>query len=92
MIGSSIVLGLAIGAMTGGKIIGMGRLRCLIASSIIGCIGVGATLFENIYSILFGRLIYGVSIGILSVNIPRYVEETIPSHLLSIFAPIFAWT
>lgn len=87
-----MVLGLAIGAIMGGKFIGIGRLKCFIISSLIGSAGVGVTLIENIGTILAGRVVYGFSIGILSVNIPRYVEETVPSHLLSVFAPIFAWT
>lgn len=64
LIGSSAVLGLAFGSISGGKIISYGRKKAVIISSIIGIIGVGCTMITNISLILIGRLIYGYSTGI----------------------------
>lgn len=83
---------MAIGAITAGKIVSKGRKNSFIFSSLIGIIGCGITLIQNINAILIGRIIYGYAVGVLSVNISRYMEETIPSFLLGYFAPIFPWS
>jgi MFS family permease len=79
LIGSSAVLGLTLGAVSGGKIVTIGRRKSYIMACAVGLFGVVLTLFESIAAILIGRLIFGLSCGLLSINIPRYIEETIPS-------------
>lgn len=40
---------------------------------------------------MVGRIIWGYGVGVLSVNIGRYIEETVPEFLLGYFGPIFPW-
>jgi hypothetical protein len=60
-------------------------------SSGIGIFGCGLTLIEKIYAILIGRVIWGYSLGVLSVTISRYIEETTPAFMLGTFGPIYPW-
>ena len=78
MIGSSIIVGLAAGSMFGGKIIQIGRRRTMLMMNLVGMFGVTMTLFENLYMLLLGRVIYGIAVGVQSVCMPRYLEEYIP--------------
>lgn len=39
--------------------------------------------------ILSGRLVYGIGCGILSIVGPRYIEETVPDRLISLYSPLF---
>ena len=56
----------------------------------LGIIGVGITLISNPYAIIFGRLVAGYSGGLSCVYVPRYIEETVPHHLMSLFGSVFA--
>jgi MFS family permease len=69
---------MTLGAVTGGIFIKRGRRFALIISCIIGIIGVSLSLIEIIYILLIGRFIYGLSIGLISVAIPRYIDEVVP--------------
>lgn len=81
--------GLAIGSITGGKIISIGRKKVVFITSLIGIIGVSLSMITNIWVILVGRLIYGYSTGIVSVLVPRYIEETVPFYLIGVCGVIF---
>jgi MFS family permease len=35
-----------------------------------------------------GRFIYGIGCGLLSICAPRFLEETVPDRLLSLYQPI----
>ena len=71
-------MGLAAGSMFGGKIIQIGRRRTMLMMNLVGMFGVTMTLFENLYMLLLGRVIYGIAVGVQSVCMPRYLEEYIP--------------
>ena len=85
VIGSSAVLGAAIGSFAGGKLIQFGRRRMMLIFNFLAIIAVGLTLFLNVYSICFGRLLCGFCGGIFGVALPRMIEETVPSNLLGHF-------
>ncbi len=89
LLGSSGILGSTIGALSGGSILKIGRKNTFIIASVIGFIGTSASLIENLTWILSGRLIYGVGCGILSIAGPRFIEETVPDRLVSLFSPLF---
>jgi len=63
---------MAIGAYMGGVIMRWSRRYCVIIASALGMVGAAATLIINIWSLYLGRVIYGVSAGMLSVSISRY--------------------
>lgn len=67
----------------------MGRKRTFIWATVIGFIGVVITMFESLSAIIIGRVIYGFGCGILSIVGPRFIEETVPDNLLSLYSPMF---
>ena len=87
--GSSGILGMALGAISGGKIVKVGWKKSYLIGCFIGLIGVGISVIETIPTILVGRLIFGFACGIHSISVPRYMEEVIPNNIYPIFSPIF---
>lgn len=82
MIGSSVVLGMTIGAVCGGLLMRIGRRRAVIIVNIIGVIGVAITITPLDYTrVLIGRLLLGLSVGLISSICPKMIEETLPNHL-----------
>ena len=59
----------------------IGRRKSLFICIFLGLIGNSITMIWNYYLILFGRFLFGISTGLLSAIIPRYIQETIPPHL-----------
>ena len=92
IIGSAITLGMTAGALSGGQIMKHGRRRANLIASLIGMVGVCISLFQNFYAIVFGRVIFGFSIGIFSSICPRVIEETVPAQLYDMLAPIFPFS
>jgi MFS family permease len=58
-----------------------GRRLCLIVSSMMGIISVSLPLYLNIWTVLIGRVFLGISVGLYSTIVPRFIEETAPFHL-----------
>lgn len=87
--GTSAVFGICVGAASGGRLVSYGRRRLLIIAAVIGIPGVALTLYLNLYALLAGRVIFGLSCGLMTVAGPRMVEEYVPPHLYSTLAPIF---
>ena len=88
-IGSSVVLGMTIGAVSGGVIMKIGRRKALILASAYGIAGNLLTYHLNIYFLIIGRFLFGFSVGIFSSVCPKYMEETIPAHLYDTLAIIY---
>lgn len=89
-IGTSIVVGLAIGAFTGGKIIPYGRRRAMILTSFVGIVGVGLTMIENFYILLLGRIIFGFTAGSQGVIVVRMINENVPENYFSTCLGIYS--
>ena len=85
IISSSSVLGMSIGAFIAGSIVANGRRKFLIIFGIIGIIGTAITLITNLYIIVLGRFIHGLCTGVFMTGGPRFLDETVPSHLLGTF-------
>lgn len=81
--GSCLILGMALGACTGGIIMQIGRRKTIFI-----CIAIGVTgnlLTANIHSfamINIGRFLYGYASGVYTAVIPKYYSETLPDHLV----------
>ena len=89
VIGTIIVLGMTIGAISGGKLMTVGRRVALIICDIIGIIGASITMDFQYPVILCGRFILGLSAGLISSIVPRYIEDTVPNHYHYLMATIF---
>lgn len=83
------MVGLAVGAMAGGVLIGYGRRLCYLCSCILAIVGICLTLVQNFGVMVFGRVVFGFAVGIMTCNIPKFVEETIPSHVYGTFGSIY---
>lgn len=92
MIGSFAVGAMMIGATIGGKLIAIGRLRVLTIATVIGITGVALTLILNIGFILSGRLLYGLATGLIAVAMPRYMDEVLPSSLISLYGGMYCFS
>ena len=55
----------------------------------IGIIGTAITIWENYAAIIVGRLLYGFSVGIIAIAIPRIMEETVPINLVGFYAGLY---
>jgi MFS family permease len=90
MIGSSMVLGMTIGAVCGGLLMRIGRWNAVILVNILGIIGSAITITPLNYSrILIGRTLLGLSAGLMSSVCPKMLEETLPNHLFDKLGPMF---
>lgn len=76
------VLGVAIGAIFGGKIIASGRRRTIFTYNVVSILGSLISLVPNLYAIVIGRLIFGFGAGVLVTACPKIVEETVPAHYM----------
>ena len=85
LVSSFSILGMCIGALIAGQIVKNGRRRYLIIFGVIAIFGTAMTLLENVWSIIFGRMIHGICTGIFMTAAPRMLDETVPSHLLGFF-------
>ncbi|MDF2940043.1 MAG: sugar transporter [Gammaproteobacteria bacterium] len=60
----------------------LGRRFMLLSSSIIFLIGVFSVAFAHSYTVLLlGRITQGIGVGIITIAVPLYMAESVPSHL-----------
>lgn len=58
-----------------------GKLRLIHIFNAVLCVGCGVCLVENIIVRCVGSFILGISIGVFSVLVPQFINETAPSEL-----------
>ena len=99
MIGSFTVGGMCVGSTFGGKLIQIGRVKILFISAVIGIIGCAMTLvfLDNdkvlsLYLLLTGRVLYGISTGLIAVAFPRYMDEMLPSNIISVYGGLYCFS
>ena len=73
------------GTYFAGQMIKRGRRWVMFISAGIGIVGVGITVWQNYAAIICGRLLYGVSVGLLAIAMPRIMEETVPLEWVGFF-------
>lgn len=78
---SALLLGAAIGSVTGGRIADlMGRRRMILALAVIFFFAaLGCTLSPTVYVMLPCRFILGLAVGGASVTVPVYLAEVAPA-------------
>lgn len=88
---SETELGLIVGAVLGGGLFGtllagpvsdrFGRRFLILLASVIFIFGITAILMaQNFQMLLLARILLGVGVGIVSVAVPLYVAEIVPSE------------
>lgn len=84
LLGSSIMLGMTIGAVSGGVMMKIGRRKSMFICLVIGLAGNFMTIdINNFAMIIIGRFLFGISSGLYSSIVPKMFAETIPQHILS---------
>ncbi|MCF8603690.1 sugar porter family MFS transporter [Gordonia sp. HY442] len=84
---ASALLGAAAGAMLAGRIADrIGRLRVMRIAAVFFFVsafgaGLGDMVIDDLWTLVFFRVIGGVGVGIASVIAPAYIAETSPAHL-----------
>lgn len=58
-----------------------GKLRLIHIFNAVLCVGCGFCLVKNIKARSLGSFILGISIGVYSVLVPQFINETAPSEL-----------
>jgi predicted MFS family arabinose efflux permease len=69
------------GSFGGGILMNNGRRKTIMLSLYIGLLGNIVTIYLNFYMLLIGRFMFGVSTGIFSSTIIRFINETVPFHV-----------
>jgi MFS family permease len=90
------VVGVALGALFGGKLINaFGRKKVIMIANAFIILFSLLSVFPNYPIILTVRFLFGVTVGSLLAAAPKIVLETVPAHLLGYgfgsFANIFTF-
>jgi major inositol transporter-like SP family MFS transporter len=82
MVTSSLLLGAALGAITGGRLSdARGRRRTILTLAVIFFIGaLGCTLAPNVAIMVVARFVLGLAVGGASVTVPVYLAEVSPAE------------
>ncbi|MFH9554174.1 sugar porter family MFS transporter [Streptomyces sp. NPDC017435] len=82
MVTSSLLLGAALGAITGGRLSdARGRRSTILSLAVIFFIGaLGCTLAPNVAVMVVARFVLGLAVGGASVTVPVYLAEVSPAE------------
>ena len=76
-----VPLGATLGAFLGGPLSIGGRRRGILLANILVLLGCGVTLIPNTIPVCVGRFFYGISSGIFSFLVPKFINEVSPVAL-----------
>jgi MFS family permease len=92
-ISASLFLGAIIGALISSYFsLNLGRRGAYILTNIIGWIGIGMTIILNEYSIMVGRFITGISVGLYVTLTTVYASEFAPYEISGLCGTIYEST
>lgn len=89
IIGSASTLTLMLAAAITGSLMKSGRRRVLIVSAFIGIIGSAISMYEAFATIVVGKMIYGFSVGIIAIGMPRVMEESVPGSMVGFYGGLY---
>jgi MFS family permease len=78
------------GSLNGGRFISKGRRIAMFLAIGIGIMGCSISCLQNEIAIIFGRILFGYSSGLMSTATNRYVDEYVPLVLFPKVAPIYS--
>ncbi len=83
LVTSSLLIGAAFGAVTGGRVADrLGRKRILLISAVLFVLAtLGCALAPSLSFLIGSRLVLGVGVGAASVIVPLYISEMAPANL-----------
>lgn len=78
-ISTAVFIGAALGAMTGGRFLFMGRRVVYMINMVVFVVGIISSVTANSFSaLLWARLLVGYGVGVVSVIVPVYISEMSP--------------
>ena len=83
-------LGTMIGALCAGAFIEYGKVRMMLYLNGVLVVSIGICMVENIYIIAFGRFVWGICAGCLTVFAPNYLNDFVPKELTGSFGSLSA--
>lgn len=79
---TSVLVGAAIGAMTGGRMIFIGRRMVYLITMGVFTVGVITSVVADSFAALtWARFIVGYGVGVVSVVVPTYITEMTPANV-----------
>ena len=87
LISSSSIAGVVISGVSASSTLQYGRKNVIVWFGVLAIVGTILTLITNVWVIILGRFLHGISVGIFMAVGPRMMNEFIPLHLLSHFGP-----
>ena len=78
------VVGMAVGSLLGGRLMQYGRRSLIIISDYIAILFSVICIVQKSYTwvVVFGRLGYGFAGGLMLSTSPKFLDETVPPHLI----------
>ena len=70
-----------IGALIGGRAIGIGRRKAAILWQMLAIVGTGLTMIGNVSMLCLGRFLAGVTGGVVANVMGKSLDETIPGEV-----------
>lgn len=88
---SQLLLGGLVGSLAGGYLAdGLGRKRTMLFTALLFIVGDWLQMVSHSYeTLLWGRLIAGFAVGVISVVSPLYLAEIAPPHYRGRFVSLF---
>jgi len=74
-------LGAAIGSLTSGPLMKIGKKNCIHLCNAVVILGATLTLVKNLPTVAVGRFLYGLAAGAFSVFVPSFINEITPTEL-----------
>ena len=71
-------VGLMIGSLASSSVVKIGRRKAAIFANLVALVGGALQLMMNFYMILAGKIVYGMSAGVLITACALYLSETLP--------------
>ncbi|APC97070.1 sugar porter family MFS transporter [Francisella frigiditurris] len=90
-LGGSVLYGGAFAILIGGILADLfGRRNIITASGLIFTVSVFMIYFSESYNfLLFSRLIQGIAVGFISITVPLYLTESVPSKIRGLAVTCF---
>ena len=79
------MIGVTVGAISGGELISSGRRRTLLIANFLAVISSVLCVFLNFWSICIGKFLFGICAGIFQVAAPKIINEVVPVYKLKFF-------
>ena len=89
LVTTMVPLGATFGSFVGAPLSYLGRRRGMMINNTVLIVGCGIQLIASVETICVGRFVQGVSSGIFSVIVPKFINEVSPVFMSGSFGAIY---